>query len=307
MNRVPVLADSRNKIQPPKTAIANARTSTRSSTSDFTSCVPSTGSQPLSSRTWYRVPRNPSCSTSEACSEERSQGEEQGDDREDERYRFSRGEGDHLPFVPKMGIIVPRMGTKPTTASLGSALFGKTRLAILALLYGQVDRTFYLSEIVRLAGVGRGAVQRELARLTRVGLLTRTELGQQVHFQANAEAPVFDELRGLVRKTAGIVDLLRLALSPLAERIKSAYVYGSIARGEETATSDIDLLVVGDVSLFDIVSATADIRDTLGRDLNPTVFPLAEYAEKVREKDHFLTTVLAGAKLYVIGGDDEPE
>jgi len=253
------------------------------------------------------VPRNPVCSISEACSEERPQGEEQGDDWEDERYRFTRGEGDHLPFVPQMGIIVPRMGTKPTTASLGSALFGKTRLAILALLYGQVDRTFYLSEIVRLAGVGRGAVQRELARLTRAGLLIRTQQGQQVHFQANAEAPVFDELRGLVRKTAGIVDLLRLALSPLAERIKSAYVYGSIARGEETATSDIDLLVVGEVSLFDIVSATADSREALGRDLNPTVFPPAEYAKKVRKKDHFLTTVLAGPKLYVIGGDDEPE
>ena len=206
-----------------------------------------------------------------------------------------------------MGMIVPRMGTKTTTASLGSALFGKTRLAILALLYGQIDRTFYLSEIVRLAGVGRGAVQRELARLTRVGLLTRTERGQQVHFQANAEAPVFDELKGLVRKTAGIVDLLRLALSPLAGRISSAYVYGSIARGEETATSDIDLLIVGDVSLFDIVSATAGIRETLGRDLNPTVFPPAEYADKVRAKDHFLTTVLAGPRLHVIGGDDEPE
>jgi predicted nucleotidyltransferase len=211
-----------------------------------------------------------------------------------------------LPSVPKIGMIILIMGTM-TTTSLGSALFGKTRLAILSLLYGQVDRSFYLSEIVRLAGVGRGAVQRELARLTRAGLLVRTEHGQQVYFQANAEAPVFEELRGLVRKTAGIVDLLRLALSPLTERISSAYVYGSIARGEETATSDIDLLVVGDVSLFDIVSATAGIRETLGRELNPTVFPPAEYADKVRAKDHFLTTVLAEPKLHVIGGNDEPE
>jgi len=203
-------------------------------------------------------------------------------------------------------MIVLIMGTLTTPVSVGSALFGKTRLAILALLYGQTNRTFYLSELVRLAGVGRGAVQRELARLTRAGLLIRTEQGQQVHFQANVEAPVFDELRGLVRKTAGIVDLLRLALSPLAGRISSAYVYGSIARGEETATSDIDLLVVGDVSLFDIVSATAGIREALGRDLNPTVFPPAEYAQKVQAKDHFLTTVLAGPKLYIIGGDDEP-
>ncbi len=198
------------------------------------------------------------------------------------------------------------MGTLATPVSVGSALFGKARLAILSLLYGQVDRAFYLSEIVRLVGVGRGAVQRELARLTRAGLLIRTEQGQQVYFQANAGAPVFDELRGLVRKTAGIADFLRLSLQPLADRIQTAFVFGSVARGEETATSDIDLLVVGDVSLFDIVSATADIREALGRDLNPTVFPPEEYADKVRAKDHFLTTVLAGPKLYIIGGDDEP-
>jgi len=212
-----------------------------------------------------------------------------------------------LLFVPKIGMIVLIMGTVVTTTSQGSALFGKTRLAILALLYGQVNRAFYLSEIVRLAGVGRGAVQRELARLTRAGLLVRTEHGQQVYFQANAEAPVFEELCGLVRKTAGIVDLLRLCLEPLADRIQKAFVFGSVAHGEETATSDIDLLVVGDVSLFDIVSATAGIRDTLGRELNPTVFPPAEYADKVRASDHFLTTVLAGPKLYVIGSDDEPQ
>jgi len=212
-----------------------------------------------------------------------------------------------LSFVPSLGMIVLIMGTQATAVSIGSALFGKTRLAILALLYGQADRAFYLSEIVRLVGAGHGAVQRELARLARAGLLMRTEQGQQVYFQANPEAPVFDELRGLVRKTAGIVDLLRLSLESLATRIRTAFVFGSVARGEETARSDIDLLVVGDVSLFDIVSATAGIRETLGRDLNPTVFPPAEYAEKIRAKDHFLTTVLAGPKLYVIGGDDESD
>lgn len=199
------------------------------------------------------------------------------------------------------------MGTQATAVSIGSALFGKTRLAILALLYGQADRAFYLSEIVRLVGAGRGAVQRELARLARAGLLMRTEQGQQVYFQANPEAPVFDELRGLIRKTAGIVDLLRLSLESLGGRIQRAFVFGSVARGEETARSDIDLLVVGDVSLFDIVSATASIRKTLGRDLNPIVFPPAEYAEKIRVRDHFLATILAGPKLYVIGGDDESD
>ena len=199
------------------------------------------------------------------------------------------------------------MGTKMVPLSMGAALFGKTRLAILSLLYGRVDRAFYLSEIVRLAGVGRGAVQRELARLTRAGLLTKTRQGNQTYFRANAEASIFDELRGLVRKTTGIVDRLRLSLKPLADHIQAAFVFGSVARGEETATSDIDLLIVGDVSLFDVVAATAGIRETLGRDLNPTVYPPAEYTEKVRRKDHFLTAVLAGPKLYIIGGDHEPD
>ena len=204
-------------------------------------------------------------------------------------------------------MIVPEMGTKTIPLPMGSALFGKTRLAILGLLYGQIDRAFYLNEIIRLTDVGRGAVQRELARLTQVGLLTKTRQGQQIYFQANVNAPVFDELRGLVRKTTGVVDRLRRSLEPLADRIQMAFVFGSIARGEETATSDIDLLVVGDVSLFDVVAATAGIRESLGRDLNPTVYPPAEYAEKIRGKDRFLSTVSAGPKLYLIGGDNEPD
>ena len=150
-------------------------------------------------------------------------------------------------------MIVPTMGTKTVPLSMGAALFGKTRLAILSLLYGQVDRAFYLSEIVRLANVGRGAVQRELARLTRAGLLTKTRQGNQTYFRANAEASIFDELRGLVRKTTGIVDRLHFSLEPLADRIQTAFVFGSVAcviplqRAAQFAGNDTDDTVLSGV------------------------------------------------------------
>ncbi|MEW5825580.1 MAG: nucleotidyltransferase domain-containing protein [Candidatus Bipolaricaulota bacterium] len=191
------------------------------------------------------------------------------------------------------------------TSSVGPALFGKTRLAVLTLLYGHAQRRFYLTEILRRTGAGRGAVQRELARLTHAGLLTRTPDGQQVYFQANEMAPAFEELRGLIRKTSGVVDVLRAALEPLADRIDAAAVYGSMARGDETAASDVDLLVIGDVSLFDIVSATAHVRDALGRELNPTVFATNEFRERRRTGEHFVASVLRSPKLQLIGDLDE--
>jgi len=149
------------------------------------------------------------------------------------------------------------MGTTRSESSVGAVLFGKTRLAVLALLYGHADRAFYLSEIVRAVGAGTGAVQRELARLTSAELLRRTVQGKQVYFQANADSPVFADLKGLVVKTAGVVDVIREALAPVSSCVRLALVYGSIARGEETASSDIDLLVLGKTSLFDVVSALA--------------------------------------------------
>lgn len=200
-----------------------------------------------------------------------------------------------------MSMIVPNMGT----SSVGPALFGRTRLAVLTLLYGQAHRSFYLTEIVRRTGAGRGAVQRELTRLTHAGLLTRTPDGQQVYFRANEKAPAFLELKGLIRKTSGIVEVLRAALEPLAGRIEAAVVYGSVARGDETAASDVDLLVIGDVSLFDVVSATAHIQSALGRELNPTVFAPDEFLRRRRAGEHFVTSVLGSPKLQLIGDLDE--
>jgi len=197
------------------------------------------------------------------------------------------------------------MGTSRSESSVGAVLFGKTRLAVFALLYGHADRAFYLSEIVRAVGAGTGAVQRELARLTTAGLLRRTVQGRQVYFQANADSPVFADLKGLVVKTTGVVDVIREALAPVAVRIRLALVYGSIARGEEISSSDIDLLVVGKASLFDVVSTLADAQEVLHREVNPAVFPPAEFKKKVRAGDPFLMAVVSGPKLFVIGGERE--
>jgi predicted nucleotidyltransferase len=208
-------------------------------------------------------------------------------------------------------MIVRKMRTTHADARrrspLASALFGKSMQAILARLYGRPDEAFYLRELARLTGTTASSLQRELAALTRAGVIERTVRGQQVYFRANRACPVFDELRGLVVKTFGIADVLKDALQPLADRIDAAFVYGSVARGEERAESDIDLFVVGSVSSGDVVEALVPARQRLGREINPTVFPRAEFSAKARERDHFLTTVLGERKLFLIGGDDELE
>lgn len=204
-----------------------------------------------------------------------------------------------------MGMILLSMGTIDVFVPAGVALLGQTRAAVLALLYGHPDRELYLSEIVRAVGAGTGAVQRELARLTAAGLLCRTTRGKQVYFQANPDSPVFPEIRGLIVKTVGAVGVLREALEPLGSRIRLAFIYGSVARGEETTSSDVDLLVIGTARLFGVVSALAPAQEKLRREINPVVFPAAEARRKLQAKDPFLGGVAAGAKLFVVGGERE--
>ena len=179
--------------------------------------------------------------------------------------------------------------------------------AILAQLYGRPDQEFYLRELARSTDTAPSSLQRDLAALTRAGIILRTARGHQVYFRANRTCPVFEELRGLVVKTFGVVEILRVALQVLADRIESAFVYGSVARGEARAESDIDLLVIGKVSSGDVIEALAPAQRRLGREINPSVFPPAEFAEKARGENHFLTTVLAEPKLFLIGGEDELE
>ena len=191
--------------------------------------------------------------------------------------------------------------------SLADVLFTSTQQRVLALLFGQPARSFFASELIQLAGSGSGAVQRELKRLGDSGLVTVTRIGKQKHYQANPSSPVFSELRSLVIKTVAMVDPLRQALEPLAEQIGLALVYGSVAKGTDTATSDVDLLVVADhLTLESLYAALTPIEPTLGRKINPTLYTRHEFADRKSSGNAFLTRVLAGDHLVLIGNVDEP-
>lgn len=210
-----------------------------------------------------------------------------------------------LKIVPKRGTIVPTMSTLSDTDNLSRTLFGKARRAVLSLLYSQVDDAFYLRQIVRAAGVGLGAVQREVKQLSDAGIIQRIVRGRQVYYQANPQCPVFAELKALVMKTVGIAAVIQAALAPLADRIRIAAIYGSIARSEEYRGSDVDLLVVGEATFAEIVSALHQAESTINREINPTVYPPAEFRSKVAAGHQFLNTVLKEPVLFLIGDKRE--
>lgn len=192
-----------------------------------------------------------------------------------------------------------------TATGLADLLFGRTRGAILALLYGRADQTFYTRQIAREVAASVGAVQRELENLTKVGLVVRTSLGSQVFYQANRDAPIFSEMHSLVNKTVGIFSMLRSALRPIANRIAVAFVYGSVARQAETAKSDIDVMVVGKATVDDIISHLAKVEKNIGRPINPTVYSVSEFKAKIADGNHFLRAVLKGQKVFLLGDEDE--
>lgn len=197
------------------------------------------------------------------------------------------------------------MGSKARRASLSDALFSKTQQRVLGVLFGRPNQSFFANEIVRLAGGGFGAVHRELASLETAGLVTVTRIGNQKHYQANREAPIYEELRGIVLKTVGLADVLRKALAPLAPHIHAAFVYGSVAKGTDTARSDIDLMVVADeVEYGDLFKVASSAEAILGRKINPTVLTSRELKKESAE-DGFHSRVLAQPKIFVIGSGHE--
>ena len=198
-------------------------------------------------------------------------------------------------------VLIMRTGAK----TLGHLLFGQTRGRVLALLYGVPDEVFFLRQIARQIGTSVGSVQRELETLTGFGLLNRTVLGRQVFYQANRDHPVFVELHSLVAKTSGIFYLLRSALAPLAKEILFAFVFGSMARGEEDAGSDVDLMVIGDATLDEILTRLTSAESDLGRPINPTVYSLREFKSKLRAGNHFLRSVMRQKNVLLIGDENE--
>lgn len=210
-----------------------------------------------------------------------------------------------LDTEPKMVTIEPIMSSEELSDQLTSVLFGKTRRAILALLLTNPQESFYLRQIVRSGGLGQGAVQRELQHLTEAGLLLRRRQGHQVFYQANQESPVFKELKILVVKTAGAGDVLRQALSGLKDRIQTAFLYGSFAKGKDRPASDLDLAVIGEVTFGDLVSHLRPAQETLGREINPTVYTPAEFQKKLSAKHHFVSAIIQGPKIMLIGEERE--
>lgn len=190
--------------------------------------------------------------------------------------------------------------------SVADALFPGLQQRVLGLLFGQPDRSFYGNELLRLTGTGRGALQRELEKLVAADLVTVTSIGNQKHYQANAASPIFAELRGIVLKSIGLADVLRTALKDVADRIRIAFVFGSVAKGTDTAASDIDLMVVADeLSYTDLFEGLATAEQILGRKVNPTLYTPAALAEKVRAENNFVLRVLSQPKIFLIGGEHE--
>ena len=197
------------------------------------------------------------------------------------------------------------MGTIADNSVAGQGLFGRTRAAVLAVLYGHADQSFYLRQLVRAIGAGHGALQRELQHLTDMGLILRTTQGNQVLYRANSQSPIFSEIKGLITKTVGIHDVIRSSLASLAPEIQVAFVYGSVARQEERANSDVDLMVVGSAQFGEVVSALGPAQKTLGREINPTVFAADEFRSKLGSGNHFLRSVMKEKKLFVLGTENE--
>src|SRR5438270_669112 len=189
------------------------------------------------------------------------------------------------------------MSSSAAKPSPARGLFGRTRSALLALLYGRADQSFYLRQLVREIGAGHGALQRELKHLAAMGLVLRSVQGNQVLYRANEQSPVYTEIKSLITKTVGIRGALVSALTTLESKIKIAFVYGSVARQRERANSDIDLMVVGRASFSEVVSALGSAQRAVGREINPTVFPVSEFRTKLGVGNHFLRTVMSEKKI----------
>jgi len=188
-----------------------------------------------------------------------------------------------------------------SSSAIGDALFTKTQQRVLGLLYGKPEQSYYLNEIVRLAAVGKGSVNRELDKLCAAGLLTVSRQGNQNHYQANANNPIFNELKAITQKTFGVVDIIKAALALLLSQLNCAFIYGSVAQGTEHAGSDIDLMLVGDdMSYSEVMELLAPAEKQLGRTINPTLYTVAEFTDRKNSHQPFITRVIEQPKLWLM-------
>jgi predicted nucleotidyltransferase len=208
---------------------------------------------------------------------------------------------------PKLGTILPKTGLiGMKEASLSGALFSNVQQRVLALIFGHPDRSFYTSEIVRNVHSGTGAVERELSRLQHSGLVTVERIGNQKHYRANRESPIFEELHSIVLKTVGLAEPLRQSLAPCADNIKAAFVFGSVAKGADTARSDIDLMVIGDdLTYTDLYEGLQKAENTLGRRVNPTFLSIEDWRRKASHKDSIIAKLIMQPKIFIVGSETD--
>jgi predicted nucleotidyltransferase len=208
-------------------------------------------------------------------------------------------------IVPEMGKTRKAPGRQPPLSGLAGVLFTPVQQRVLGLLFGQPDRRFQSGELIRLVGSGTGAAHRLVTRLSDVGLITVERIGNQKHYQANRASPVFTELHGLIVKTSGLLTPLQAALSPLADRIHAAFVYGSVAQGADQAASDIDLMVIAEkLDYADVFSELQSVEAELGRTVNPNVMTLEEWQRKLKQAG-FVSRIAGQPRLFVVGSEDD--
>jgi len=198
-----------------------------------------------------------------------------------------------------------RAKTYRQAPQLVEVLFGAYRRQILALLLLRPDESFYVREIGRLAGVPAGSLHRELKLLSDAGLLQRSVAGNQVRYQVDRTCPIQEELTGIFRKTAGLADVLRESLTPIAGKIRVAFIFGSVAQGKERATSDVDVLVVGSASFAAVVAALSRASERLRREVNPVVMTQAAFEAKRASRDRFVARVVREPKIVLLGDASE--
>ena len=184
-------------------------------------------------------------------------------------------------------------------------MFSPYRRQVLAKLLLHPDEQFHVRELERMTGISAGSLHRELKAMAESGLLLRERVGNQVFYRANTRCPIYEELAAIFRKTIGMASLMHNALLDIAGKIEVAFVFGSMASGQQDVGSDIDVLVLGDVSLLEVVKALSTLRETLRHEVNPVVMSVKKFSEQLAKKDRFVSRVLSEPKIFVTGSEDE--
>jgi len=188
---------------------------------------------------------------------------------------------------------------------LETILGSKLRSKVLGWLFTHPDERYFVRQLTSLLKEDSTNVSRELIRLEKTGVLVSTKEGKQKYYQANKKSPIYDELHGLIVKTMGVADVLRSALAPSAGRIKVAFIFGSIASGSENRRSDIDMIIIGEISFGDVSSLLHEAEEKLGREINPVVYSQQEFSTRMAQQQNFVTNVLNNEKIFIIGDEDE--